>query len=138
MDKPVLDVYLFFPGTAREAMEFYKGIFGGELTLQTVGEANPQAEENQDKIMHGRLEGGEINLMASDDMGDIPKESARISLSLTGADEDKLRQIFDALAEGGEVKHPLEKQFWGDLFGDLRDKFGISWMVDVMPAKEEK
>jgi PhnB protein len=139
MSEVKLEVYLFFPGTAREAMEFYKGVFGGELTLQTHGDAmGDQADPKlKDKIIHAKLEGGVVSLMASDDMGELPKESARVSLSLTGSDEAELRKVFDTLGgDGGKVAHPLEKQFWGDLFGDVRDKYGISWMIDVLAKKE--
>lgn len=136
MTKVALEPYLFFNGNAREAMEFYKSIFGGELTIQTLAEAMPDAKEHRDKIMHARLE-GDVTLMASDDMGVIPKESARISLSLMGSDETKLRGYFDKLAEGGQATHPIEKQFWGDIYGDLRDKYGISWMVNINASKED-
>jgi len=134
MDKPRLDVYLFFPGTAKEAMEFYQKIFGGELSLQTHGEAMGDKADPKlkDKLIHARLEGGDVNLMGGDDMGTIPKESARISISLTGSDEAKMRKVFEELAAGGKIEQPLEKLFWGDLFGVLRDKYGISWMVDVL------
>ncbi|HSX14674.1 MAG TPA: VOC family protein [Candidatus Saccharimonadales bacterium] len=132
-----LEPYLFFNGRAKEAMEFYKSVFGGELSLQTHGEAMGEKADPKmkDKIMHAKLESGDVTIMASDDVGDIPKESARISLSLTGSDEAKMRQIFDTLRSGGTVEHPLEKQFWGDTFGNLRDQFGISWMVDILAEK---
>ncbi len=138
MASVTLEAYLFFNGSCREAMEFYKTVFGGELTIQTHGEAmGEHADPNmKDKIMHARLE-GDVVLMGSDDMGDIPKESARVSLSLMGDDEAELRKIFDALSAGGKVAHPLEKQFWGDTFGDLRDKYGMSWMVNINAVKED-
>src|SRR5438552_3422389 len=103
MNKTALEPYLFFNGNAREAMEFYKSIFGGELSIQTHKEAMGDHADPKlaDKIMHARLEADGIVVMASDDMGDVPKQSARVSLSLMGNDEAKLRQIFDALAEGG-------------------------------------
>src|SRR4051812_10067432 len=116
-----LEPYLFFNGNCKEAMEFYKGVFGGELN---VSEADPDQMgdmPNKDwfngKLMHSSLK-GPVNLMASD----TPKASAKaakIELSLGGTDEAQMRKIFDALAEGGKVNQPLKKQFWGDVFGQL-------------------
>jgi PhnB protein len=136
-----LNPYLFFQGNAKEAMEFYKGVFGGQLTMQTMGEV-PQEHmpphmkkaEYKDMLMHASLISGDIELMASDS----PKASAKaakVELSLSGDDEAKLRQLFEALAKGGKVTMPLEKQFWGDIYGMLTDKFGVDWMVNISPAK---
>ncbi len=129
-----LDAYLFFTGNCREAMEFYKEVFGGELTAQTYGEVPgdkpAEMERMNDKIMHSTLKGGEISLMASDSTRDSFGDSF-ISLSLGGTDEDKLRGLFDKLAEGGKVSQPLEKMFWGDIFGTVTDKFGVDWMVNI-------
>lgn len=133
-----LEVYLFFRGNAREAMEFYKSVFGGKLDISTVGEApDIPGMESIDKnwVMHSTLDGGDIKLMASD----TPKasdKSAKVELSLGGADEAKMRKIFDALAKGGQVKMPLEKQFWGDTFGMLTDRFGVDWNMNIGAAKE--
>lgn len=136
-----LNPYIFFKGNAREAMEFYKSVFGGELTVQTMGEVPDEAmppgmnkEEIKDQLMHARLEGGDVTLMASDSTKASPK-AAKIELSLSGTDEAKLRKIFDGLAEGGKVNMPLEKQFWGDTFGMLTDKFNLDWMVNIETKK---
>lgn len=141
MGKISLNPYIFFRGNAKEAMEFYKSVFGGELTTQTMGEVpdehlppDMKNAEAKNMIMHASLTGGAIELMASDS----PKASAKaakIELSLGGEDESKLRQMFDALANGGKVNMPLEKQFWGDTFGMLTDKFGVDWMVNISSAK---
>lgn len=142
MSDITLDPYIFFQGNAREAMEFYKSVFGGELTMQTMGEVPEGAEErkmiteeNKDQIMHAALRGGDIALYGSDS----PKASAKaakVELSLGGSDEKRLTEIFNKLAEGGKTTMPLAKQFWGDTFGMVTDKFGVDWMVNITKAKE--
>jgi PhnB protein len=133
MGKINLEVYLFFKGNCREAMEFYKSVFGGELTLSTVGDSpDVPGMEGMDKnlVMHSSLEGGDVKLMASDS----PKASdkaAKVELSLTGTDEAHMKEVFDKLAEAGTVKMKLEKQFWGDLFGSLQDKYGVDWNMNI-------
>ena len=80
--------------------------------------------------MHARLSGGLVTFMASD----TPTASAmaaKVELSVSGTDERLLRKVFDALAEGGKVRMPLEKQFWGALFGAVTDRYGIDWMVNI-------
>ncbi len=136
MTKISLEPYLFFSGNARQAMEFYKGIFGGELSLQTRGEVDPSAPEDmKDKIMHARLE-GEMTFMASDNMDGSSLGAGKIALSLSGGDEPKLRQLFDTLSTNGEVNYPLKTEFWGDTFGVLTDQFGIDWMINIEAKKE--
>lgn len=137
MGKIYLDPYLFFDGNCKEAMEFYKTVFGGKLEMQTMGEAPvdmPDKKARKNQIMHALLSGGDIKLMASDSSKASPK-AAKIELSLSGPDEDKLRKIFSSLGKGGKVNAPLEKQFWGDIFGQLRDKFGIDWMINITVQK---
>lgn len=133
-----LDVYLYFKGNCREAMEFYKDIFGGELTVQTYGDVPGNVPDdagvsNKDWLMHARLEGGDIKLMASDTQQASPA-AAKISLSLGGSDEARLREIFGKLGKGGKVFSELKKEFWGDIFGSLTDKYGIDWMVNITAA----
>lgn len=138
MEKVELAPYLFFQGNCREAMEFYKGVFGGDLKIQTMSEVPPEAqmpETNPNDVMHARLDGGLVVLMASDSKNASPK-SAKIELSLSGSDEAQLREVFDKLAEGGKVNMPLSKMFWGDLFGQLSDKYNIDWMVNISAGNE--
>lgn len=132
-----LDAYLFFQGNCAEAMEFYKGVFGGELTMSKVSDTPgdfPGKEERKDQIMHASLKGGAINLMASDSPQASAK-AAKIELSISGSDEATLRKIFDGLAAGGKIKVPLEKQFWGDVYGGVTDKYNIDWMVNINQSK---
>ena len=127
-----LDVYLFFKGEAKEAMEFYKSIFGGELTVQTYADVPDMASDDSKKdwLMHAMLEGGDIKLMGSDTDKASPA-AAKIDLSIGGTDEARMREIFDKLSQGGKVTMPLKKQFWGDIFGSLTDKYNINWMMNI-------
>lgn len=136
MDKVNLNPYLFFDGTCREAVEFYKSTFGGELEMQARGEVDPNAPENmKDKIIHAKLV-GEVTLMASDNMDSSTLGTGKMALSVGGIDEVKLRTIFDKLSEGGKVNYPLKKEFWGDTFGTLTDKFDVDWMINIEAKKE--
>jgi PhnB protein len=132
-----LDPYLFFQGNCKEAMEFYKDVFGGELTMtaykDTPGDF-PGKAERLEQIMHANLKGGAVTLMAAD-TPQASAKAAKIELSLSGDDEGQLRAIFDKLAVGGNVKMKLEKQFWGDVFGNLTDKYNIDWMVNINQHK---
>ncbi len=129
-----LTPYLSFKDSkTKEAMEFYHGIFGGELKLQTFGETPMDfPDEKKHLIMHASLQGGGADLFASDGPKDEDYVAGtNVSISITGSDEAELRKYFDGLSEGGTVGQPLEKQFWGDLFGMVTDKYGIHWMVNV-------
>jgi PhnB protein len=132
MSTATLNPYLFFTGTCAEAMEFYKSIFGGELHVSFYGEMGP--EGFADKVMHASLVGGQIELMASDSTRESFGTSC-ISLSLSGTDEAALRDLFDKLSVGGTAITPLKMESWGDTFGQLTDKFGIDWMVNIGAAK---
>jgi len=125
MSDTTLGPYLFFTGDCGAAMEFYKSVFGGELAM-TMHQG-----EMAGKVMHAHLYGGEVTFMASDGTRTTPYETSRISMSLGGSDLEKLTAMFDKLGEGGKVDMPLAKQFWGDTFGQLTDKFGIDWMVNI-------
>ena len=128
-----LNPYLSFSDTARQAMEFYRGVFGGELTLSTFGEAGMAGGPDADKVMHAQLETpAGYTLMASDTpTGMDLTVGTSVSISLSGDDGEELRGYFAALADGGTVTMPLEKQMWGDEFGMCVDPFGVAWMVDI-------
>jgi PhnB protein len=125
-----LNPYLQFKDNARDAMTFYKDVFGGELAINTFGDYGGGG----DGVMHSQLESPSgFTLMASDtpDGMDYPGPGGNITISLSGDDDDELRGYWDKLADGGTVNMPLEKQMWGDEFGMVTDKFGISWMVNI-------
>ena len=127
-----LNPYITYAGNARQAMEFYKTVFGGTLTMSTFGEAGaPNAPADQ--IMHANLETDSgFTLMASDaPHGMELSPGDNISVSVSGDDADELRGYWDKLSTSGKVTMPLEKQMWGDEFGQCVDRFGISWMVNI-------
>ena len=128
-----LNPYISFSDTARQALEFYREVFGGELALSTFGEAGAAGGADADKIMHGQLETpAGYTLMASDTPAGMDLTvGTNISISLSGDDADELRGYFAELAEGGVVTMPLEKQVWGDEFGMCMDPFGVAWMVNI-------
>ena len=130
-----LNPYLSFRDAAREAMEFYQSIFGGNLTFSTFGEFGMDDPAAKDLIMHAQLvtDSG-FTLMASDappGMAELGEGEGRITVSLSGTDEN-LRDYWAKLAEGATVTMPFEKQMWGDEYGQLTDKFGVPWMVDLV------
>ena len=136
----VLNPYLNFRGNTREAMEFYKSVFGGELTTATFKDFGASSDPTEDDlIMHADLEGdGGIRVMAADvpNRMDYQAGTNDFAMSLSGDEETELRQYFDKLADGGTVTMPLEKATWGDVFGMCTDRFGIRWLVNVNASKE--
>jgi PhnB protein len=131
----ILNPYINLDSSARQALEFYHGIFGGKLTMSTFKEFGAsQDPSDDDKIMHGQVDGDNgITLMVSDApswIQDRPTVS-NISISLSGADEDNLRRYWDGLAAGATINQPLVSAPWGDTFGMLTDQFGVDWMVNI-------
>ncbi|MFC9788982.1 VOC family protein [Rhodococcus sp. NPDC127528] len=128
-----LNPYISFTDNAREAMEFYRGVFGGTLTLSTFGEFGDAEAPGADNIMHGMLETpAGFTLMGADTPpGMEHNPGTNIAVSLSGDDADELRGYWAKLVDGGAIAVPLEKQMWGDEFGMCTDKFGIGWMVDI-------
>ncbi len=135
-----LNPYIHFKDNAKEAMEFYKSVFGGELTMSTFKEGMHEEGPGSDNIMHAMLiVGPELTIMAADTPSKMEyKPGASIELSLSGenSDEEKLTGYWNKLLEGGTTRVPLEKAPWGDTFGMLTDKFGIEWMVNIAGKKE--
>ena len=134
----ILNPYLSFTDDAREAMEFYRSVFGGELTLSTFGEfpGMVQDQAENELVMHAQLTTAEgLTLMGSDTPAHMAFERpANISLSLSGDDEGVLQGYWNALAEGGTVTMPFETPPWGGKFGMLVDKYGFSWMIAANAA----
>ncbi|MEU0093104.1 VOC family protein [Kribbella sp. NPDC006257] len=128
-----LNPYISYNGNAREAFEFYKEVFGGELAMNTFGEFGASDSSDADKIMHASLETPSgFTLMGADTPAELEyKPGTTMSVSLSGDDGDDLRGYYEKLAEAGTVTMPLEKQMWGDEFGMVIDQFGVSWMVNI-------
>ncbi|HEY6932027.1 MAG TPA: VOC family protein [Marmoricola sp.] len=128
-----LNPYVSFRDDAREALEFYRSVFGGELNTSTFGDFGDPKSPEAKLIMHGMLETSSgFTLMAADTPPGMDFDpGSRISISLSGDDEAELRGYWDKLAEGATVTMPLEKQMWGDVFGMCTDRFGVTWMVNI-------
>ncbi len=130
-----LNPYLTFNGNAREAMEHYQRVLGGELVMSTFGEYGATEGVDPEGIMHANLETESgFTIMASDNAPGAPDVSgARASVSISGpaSDGDAMRRYFEGLSEGGTVTMPLAKQMWGDEFGMVVDRFGTPWMVNI-------
>lgn len=130
--------YLNFDGNTAEAMEFYRSILGGDLYQQTFAEAGMAKDPAMaNRVMHASLTSGSIVIMASDNPGTgpfVPGNNVHLSLNGEAADEAELRIAFDRLAAGGTLTMPLARQFWGDTFGMLTDRFGIHWMMNISKA----
>lgn len=127
-----LTPYLFFNGNCREALDFYKECFGGELQLMTYGDApedSPFPKGDKDNIMHGCLTKGTFSLMASDNPMAAPVPGDNVHLSIECDTMPEIQKLFKALGDEGVIKMPLEDTFWGAHFGMLIDKFGIHWML---------
>jgi PhnB protein len=130
--------YLFFDGTCREAMEFYKSALGGELRVTALKDTPVAAQfppEKADLLMHADLTNEKMSLMASDDFDGSMKAGNQITLMLSCGSEAELRKYFDALSPGGKVDQPIRQEFWGDIYGQLTDKFGMQWMMNYHPTK---
>jgi PhnB protein len=131
----LLSPYLNFAGNAREVLEFYQSVFGGTVDVNTYGDFGAPDDEHATLLMHGQLDtDAGYTIMCADahpSMGMDIQSGNHISLCLSGDDAERLRGYFARLAEGGTVTVPLEKQMWGDEFGQCVDRFGIGWMVDI-------
>ena len=135
-----LNPYLGFKDNTREAMEFYKTVFGGKLDISTFEELHAAQDPTEnDLVMHSVLEADNgITFMASDTPSRMEyKPGTNMSMSLSGdeADDAELTGYFEKLSDGGTIAMPLEKAIWGDKFGMVTDKFGIQWLVNIAGPK---
>ena len=129
-----LNPYLSFRDNAREAMEFYRSVFGGELRVNTFKEYNASSDPSEDDlVMHAQLEGEHgVVFMGSDTPQRMEyKPGSNFSMSLSGDDDAVLSGWFQKLADGGTVTMPLEKAMWGDTFGLVVDRYGVNWLVNI-------
>jgi PhnB protein len=130
----ILTPYLGFRDTAKDAMEFYHSVFGGELTMSRYADFGMNDDPSEaDKIMHAQLVSpGGLIFMAADTPNSMPfTPGDNYSVSLSGQNVDELTGYWNKLSEGATIFAPLEEAPWGDSFGQLRDRFGVSWMVNI-------
>lgn len=136
--------YLLLPGTASEALEFYQRTFGGELVLHTFEEFG-RTDGAADAIAHGMLRGPVTIYAADAAREETPLRTAGLMMTLLGAAETSvLRTWFAALAEGGEVIEPLARRAWNASDGQVRDRFGLHWLIgyehgdgEIRPTRAE-
>ena len=132
--------YLFFDGRCEEAIEFYKGALGAKVDMMMRFKDSPEPVPpgmcppgSGDKVMHAALRIGNTVVMASDGMAGGKPEFKGFSLSVNAANEAEADKVFAALGKGGKVIMPLGKTFYSPRFGMVTDKFGVGWMVIVLP-----
>ena len=133
-----LNPYLSFKDNTREAMEFYRTVFGGKLDLSTFKDFHASQDPSEDNmIMHSELEGDNgITFMASDTPSRMEyRAGTNMSMSLSGDNEAELKAYFEKLSAGGMIAMPLEKAIWGDSFGMCTDKYGVQWLVNITAQK---
>lgn len=123
-----------FSEDARAQAEFYTQALGGEiLSILTYGEL-PEADESlKDKVLHLCVVAGGVQLFMSDAVSEPTAPEGGLLLSMEFATEAEAQDAFGKLAEGGFVKEPLKPAFWGALFGQVQDKFGMTWMITNDP-----
>lgn len=135
-----LNPYISFRGNAREAMEFYRSVFGGKLELHTFEEFGAPGDPAEAKlVMHSMLEAENgITFMGSDTPASMPYEpGSRISMALSGDDHAELSGYFEKLSAGGQVAQPLSAAPWGDTFGMCVDRYGVTWMINISAPRRE-
>jgi PhnB protein len=130
-----LNPYLSFRDNAREALEFYQSVFGGELTLSTFGESPMSGDypDEGDKILHGQLvTTSGFTLMGADTPSAMEHNPGNAySVSISGDEDAELRGYWGRLTDGATVTAELNTAPWGDTFGMLSDRFGVSWLVNI-------
>ncbi len=132
MSSTFLTPYLYFNDNCREAMTFYQGIFGGNLSVMTYGEGGADLPpEYGHLVMHASIMDGPVELMASDDAGTAAKGAGNTHLTLHGYDAETLRDWFGKLSAGATKVQPLKSEVWGDTYGELTDQYGIHWLFNI-------
>lgn len=138
-----INAYLGFENNGQEAMTFYQGCFGGELTISKVGESPMAAEmppETHGLIMHAQLTSGDLAIMATEMGGCSPEPLVKgnnISLAVACESQEEIEKYFAYLSEGGSVMCPLGPSFWGTAFGAVTDKYGIAWLLNYESGGEQ-
>jgi PhnB protein len=135
---PVLNPYLSFRTDARQAMEFYQSVLGGELEITVFSDFPDMVQDpsQKDLVMHAELRTADgLVLMGSDSPDGMPYETPQgFSVSLSGNTEDGAKAVWDQLADGATITLPLDAAPWGGTFGMLIDRFGTPWMLHGDPA----
>jgi PhnB protein len=143
-DNRIIQPYVFFNGHCEEAVGFYKKALGAEVEMMMRYKESPEPPPPgmippgfENKIMHTSFRVGQTTVMASDGCSAGKPAFEGFSLSLATPSEAEADRAFAALSDGGKVKMPLGKTFWSPRFGMVEDRFGIGWMVSVIPAEHK-
>jgi PhnB protein len=135
-----IEPYLSFGGQCEEALAFYGRCLDGRIVAMNRYAGSPMdspklPHEWKQKVLHAELEARGARILASDGLPGAAKPAfSGITLSLDlGEDRQQAQRIFDALADGGQVRMPLAPKFWGTAMGMLQDRFGVNWMVSCAP-----
>lgn len=131
--------HLNFRGDARSALEFYQSVFGGELSVFSYGDAHNTADgTDADWLMWGQVQGDSgIHVMAYDVQNSRSHEQGDRSffVSVRGTDAEELTRFWSGLIDGGIVVDDLGPAPWGTpLYGQVKDRFGVSWVLDLVVA----
>ena len=139
--QPIVQAYLFFNGSCEQAVEFYRQALGAKVEMMMRFKESPEPHQPgmlppgyENKIMHSSFRIGQTMVMASDGCSTEKPNFQGFSLSLSVPNEAEADRAFTALADGGQVRMPLTKTFWSPRFGMVADRFGIAWMISVMPT----
>ncbi|MFD7664883.1 VOC family protein [Streptomyces sp. NPDC059788] len=128
--------HLNFRGDARAALTFYQAVFGGDLAVVTYRDAGNVREPSEaDQVMWGQVTAGSgFRVMAYDVPAHLPWNQGENAffLSLRGETAEEITAYWEKLSEGATVVRPLEPAQWAPLYGMLTDRFGVTWVVDVV------
>lgn len=144
-DQRIVQIYLSFGGNCEQAVEFYKKALGAEVEMVLRFKDSPEPHPPgmlpagwENKVMHTSFRIGQTVVMASDGCGGSEGGGfAGFSISIAVKTEAEAEKVFAALSEGGKVTMPLTKTFWSPRFGMLEDRFGIGWMVNMLPPDQQ-
>ena len=129
--------YLYFKGACEQALEFYSACGLGAVRELRRYEGTPMAERDggawRDKVLHAEFEGPSLRLFASDGADSEPMKGCALLLQLE--DAEAAEALFQRLSDGGRVTVPFAKQFWGDVYGNFTDRFGVQWAVMCQPGR---
>ena len=131
----ITTTHLNFRGDARTALEFYRDVFGGELTTITYADAHAVTNRDEaEQVMWGQVRSADgFQIMAYD----VPSHTAYepgtipVFVSVRGTDTDEISAYWEKLAQGSTVTVPLAASSWAPLYGMLEDRFGVTWVLDV-------
>lgn len=139
-----LNPYLNFDGNTREVVLFYEKALGGKVMgIMTFGDAPadpnyPLTDDMKDRVMHAQLKVGDSVLMFSDTFPGTPHQPGdTVQIAIHPTEEGRAREIFAALEDGGQVVMPLQKTDWSPLYGIVKDKFGVTFQVNVPEEQPE-